>query len=336
MPSSPHHDVLVTGSSGHLGRALMLHLPTLGLNPLGIDIVPSPTTHATGSISDRAFVASIMSSNGHIKHVIHAAALHKPHIETHTTQDFIDTNISGTQILLDACPDDIESFVLVSTTSAFGASLSPEPGEPAAWIDESVRPTPRNIYGVTKCAAEDLALLAHRGSRRLPVVILRTSRFFPEDDDDPARRAALSSDNLKVLELAYRRCDLADIVDACHRAAVRARHVAGRRFVVSAPTPFTADPRTLRLLMDEPETAYADAVPGVVDVFRDRGWGFLPRVDRVYDSAAAVRELGWNPTWTFPEVVRRLSRGEEWRSDLAVRVGSVGYHAYTAGVYTKR
>ena len=48
------------------------------------------------------------------------------------------------------------SFVFTSTTSAFGRALTPLPGEPAAWITEDVVPRPRNIYGVTKTAAEDL------------------------------------------------------------------------------------------------------------------------------------------------------------------------------------
>jgi nucleoside-diphosphate-sugar epimerase len=50
---------------------------------------------------------------------------------------------------------------------------------PAAWITEEVAPIPRNIYGVTKVAAEDLCELFHR-NERLACLILRTSRFFPK------------------------------------------------------------------------------------------------------------------------------------------------------------
>ena len=53
-------------------------------------------------------------------------------------------------------------FVFTSTTSAFGRALTPPPGAPAAWITEDVAPVPRNIYGVTKTAAEDLCELVHR------------------------------------------------------------------------------------------------------------------------------------------------------------------------------
>ncbi|EAU32980.1 conserved hypothetical protein [Aspergillus terreus NIH2624] len=216
---SSAYDVLVTGSAGHLGTALMLCLPSMGFKPFGIDILSSPTTTAVGSVCDRAFIASVFR-NHPIKHVLHAATLHKPHVCSHTKEDFISTNIAGTLILLEESSkvkDRIESFVFFSTTSAFGMALNPKPGFPAAWIDESVVPEPKNIYGVTKVAAEDMCALVQRESG-MPVLVLRTSRFFPEEDDDEDRRAAMSDENLKVLELAYRRCDIEDI--GCERARV--------------------------------------------------------------------------------------------------------------------
>ena len=82
----------------------------------------------------------------------------------------------------------VGAFVFTSTTSAFGARSRPPPGAPASWITEDVVPVPRNIYGVTKVAAEDLCELVHR-DHALPCVVLRTSRFFPEPDDDPDERA---------------------------------------------------------------------------------------------------------------------------------------------------
>ena len=70
-------NVLVTGSAGHLGKALMLALPDLGYHPIGIDIKPSPTTTLVGSITDTAFLASVFGTF-QPAHVIHAATLHKP------------------------------------------------------------------------------------------------------------------------------------------------------------------------------------------------------------------------------------------------------------------
>ena len=51
-------------------------------------------------------------------------------------------------------------------------------------MTEDVRPVPKNIYGVTKVAADDLCEPSYR-LHGLPCLILRTSRFFPEADDEP-------------------------------------------------------------------------------------------------------------------------------------------------------
>ncbi|KFG82231.1 NAD dependent epimerase/dehydratase family protein [Metarhizium anisopliae] len=333
----PHHDVLVTGSSGHLGTALMLTLPSLGFNPVGIDILASETTQHVGSVSDRALVSGILQANP-IKHVLHTATLHKPHVESHTKEQFVETNITGTLVLLEEAArlgSQVESFVFFSTTSSFGLALSPAPGSPAAWIDEAVVPVPKNIYGVTKVAAEDMCALVQRQTG-MPVLVLRTSRFFPEEDDDGDRRRAMGDDNLKVLELAYRRCDVEDIVSAAVCAMGRARDVKWAKYIISAPPPFSRDAETLARLDSRPGDVFRSVAPGVDEVFGARGWKHLARVDRVYDSGKAVRELGWRPKWTFVETMERLARGEAWRSELTVRVGKKGYHAVSTGVYTKR
>ena len=146
--------------------------------------------------------------------VIHAATLHKPHVGTHSRQAFVDTDITGTLTVLEAALDvGVSGVVFSSTTSVFGGALVPAEGQAAAWIDEDVVPVPKNIYGVTKKAAEDLCELFFR-SRGLPCVVLRIFRFFPEADDDEARRSQYDDLNLKVNEYLYRRVDLADAVDA--------------------------------------------------------------------------------------------------------------------------
>ena len=345
-PSSDRpYDVLVTGSSGHLGTALMLQLPQLGFRPLGIDIIP-PSPHIpdtlTGSIFDKAFISSLLAENPSIQHIIHAATLHKPHVESHATQAFIDTNITGTLTLLEAAAahllPHLQSFIFISTTSTFGAALSPGSGLPAAWIDESVTPKPKNIYGVTKCAAEDLCFLAHK-NLKLPILVLRTSRFFPEEDDDEERRSCMAEDNLKALELTYRRVDIADIVSACHCGMLKAKDIRWGKYIISAPPPFRErDEDTLRALNDGQRFAevLAQVTPNVEDVFRSKGWTLLGRIDRVYDSSKAVKELGWEPEYTFERTVERIGKGEEWRSPLTLQVGRKGYHAVSTGVYTKR
>src|SRR5882762_11104242 len=129
--------------------------------------------------------------------VLHAATLHKPHVATHSRQDFVDVNLTGTLNLLEeAAAADVTAFVYTSTTSVFGDALVPPPGAPAAWITEDVTPVPKNIYGATKTAAEDLCQLFHR-NQGLACIVLRTSRFFPEEDDNDEARQAYSDDNAK-------------------------------------------------------------------------------------------------------------------------------------------
>ena len=166
--------------------------------------------------------------------VLHAATLHKPHVGSHGKQAFVDTNVTGTLTLLEeAVAAGVGSFVFTSTTSAFGRALTPRAGEPAAWITEDVVPRPRNIYGVTKTAAEDLCELVH-AEHGLPVVVLRTSRFFPEGDDSDEVRAAYADGCVKANEFLYRRVDVADVADAHllamdRRGADRVRQVHPQR-----------------------------------------------------------------------------------------------------------
>src|SRR5262245_23998657 len=225
--------ILVTGSAGHLGEALVRTLRERNSDVISVDLLPSPFTDAVGSISDRTVVDHCMRG---VTHVLHAATLHKPHVATHPRQVFIDTNVTGTLNLLEAAvANAVKAFIFTSTTSAFGDSLTPPAGSPAAWITEDVVPIPKNIYGVTKTAAEDLCRLFHR-NQKLPCLILRTSRFFPEEDDSRKAREAFSDANLKVNEFLHRRVDIEDIVSAHLLAAERAASIGFRKYIISATT----------------------------------------------------------------------------------------------------
>lgn len=312
---------LVTGSAGHLGEALMRTLRAEGAAVLGIDRLPSPFTDRTGDIADAGFVRESMLG---ITHVLHAATLHKPHVETHPRQAFVDTNVTGTlQLLEAAAAEGVAAFVFTSTTSAFGAALRPPPGSPAVWVDETLAPVVRNIYGATKTAAEDLCELMHRLTK-MPVVVLRTSRFFPEDDDDPAALAQRSQDNLQANEFLYRRVDIEDVVDA-HRVALReAARIGFARFIVSATTPFTRD--DCAELGRDAAAVLRRRVPGWEPLYARHGWTPPDVLDRVYDNRAAREVLGWRPKTDFAAALTRLEATGDLRSELARAIGKKGYH----------
>jgi UDP-glucose 4-epimerase len=313
--------ILVTGSSGHLGEALVRTFRNENREVIGGDIIPSEFTNEVGSIVDRNFVKRCMKD---VNTVIHTATLHKPHVITHTRQDFVDTNITGTLNLLEeAAIAGIKSFVFTSTTSTFGSALTPAPGSPAAWITEDVTPVPRNIYGVTKVAAENLCELFHR-KLHLACLILRTSRFFPEEDDHKDTREAYDDSNVKVNEFLYRRVDIDDVVSAHLLAIEKAPLLGFGRYIVSATTPFVqAD--LLDLRADAP-SVLKRTIPDYEDEYRRRGWKMFPSIDRVYVNERARNELGWRPRYDFRYALDCLKAGSDPRSPLARTVGSNGYH----------
>jgi UDP-glucose 4-epimerase len=298
---------------------------------VGLDILESPYTSVVGSIADRGLVSGVM---GGVEAVLHAATLHKPHVGSHRRQDFVDTNITGTLNLLEeAVAAGAGSFVFTSTTSAFGRALTPPDGAPAAWITEDVAPVPRNIYGTTKTAAEDLCELVHR-DHGLPCLILRTSRFFPEADDRDDVRAAYDDANIKVNELLYRRVDLQDVVDAHRLALERAPAIGFGRYIVSATTPFR--PSDLAELRADAPAVVRRLFPDFEAIYASRGWRLFPSLGRVYANERARSELGWSPRWDFRHALDRVRAGEEARSELARAVGAKGYHATSTGPYTVR
>ena len=317
-----HTKVLVTGSAGHLGEALMRTLRGQSRPVVGLDIKASPFTDRVGSITDRAFVGESMRGVGT---VIHAATLHKPHVATHTKQDFIDTNITGTLVLLEeAVAAGVERFLYTSTTSTFGAALTPAAGEPAAWVTEDVVPVARNIYGVTKLAAESLCELFSR-TEGLPTLVLRTSRFFPEDDDSAAVRSQYSTANAQANEFLYRRVDIEDIVSAHLLAEEKALELGFRRYIISATTPFRrAD---LAALRNNAAAVVHELFPDAAELYARQGWTLFPTIDRVYVNQRAVKELDWRPQYDFRHVLRCLREGSDFRSPLARVVGSKGYHS---------
>ncbi|MDE2185088.1 MAG: NAD(P)-dependent oxidoreductase [Alphaproteobacteria bacterium] len=314
--------------AGHLGEALVRTLRGLGRDVLGVDLRASPFTAATGSIADRAFVKTCMAG---VDAVFHVATLHKPHVGTHSRQDFVDTNITGTLNLLEAAAG-VRAFVFTSTTSVFGDAMRPADGRPAVWVTEDLVPVPRNIYGVTKAAAEDLCQLFHR-NHKLAVVVLRTSRFFPEEDDAKDAREAFADANLKANEYLNRRVDLEDVVSAHLCAAEKAAEIGFGKYVISATSPFTED--DLVGLRRDAAAVVRRHVPEYEAEYVRRDWRLPVAIDRVYVNDKARRELGWRPQVDFRAVVERLKAGDDIRSPLARVIGSKGYHdeRFTEGPY---
>lgn len=294
--------VVLTGSSGWLGRFLAPMLRAAGHTVLGLDVAPGEHTTVIGSVADRQAVATAFAA-APVDAVIHAGALHKPDLARYPTQAFIDVNVTGTLNLLEAArAAQASRFVFTSTTSLMiSQAIRDETAEHAVWLDERSGPLePRNAYGATKLAAEALCRVAWL-EHRLPCLVLRTSRFFPEDDDT---HTAPSGPNLKANELLHRRLTVEDAAAAHVAALHRAPAIGFDTLIVSAPTPFTRDEAAA--LGRDAASVIEHHFPGARALYTQRGWSLPQRIGRVYDASRMERVLGFRCSTDFAAVLRAL------------------------------
>ena len=302
--------ILLTESSGWLGRFLGPRLRQLGHAVVGLDVAAGSDTDVIGSVADRALVDRTFCDHS-IEAVIHAGALHKPDIVRYPKQAFIEVNVTGTLNLLEAAiAAGHERFVFTSTTSLMiseAIRAGKEGGaKRAAWLTESFGPLePRNIYGVTKRSAEQLCQLFHR-EHGLACIVLRTGRFFPEEDDT---NRDLSGPNIKANEFLNRRLTVEDAAEAHVLALERAPEIGFGTYIISAPTPFAPD--EAEALIDDAPAVIARRFPNAADLYARAGWQLPPFIDRVYDSALAQSQLGFRCATVFAAVLRALGSGEQ-------------------------
>jgi len=307
--------VLVTGSSGYLGAALCQHLKSHSpYHVVGIDVCPSLHTTHVGDISDGEFIQAIFEKYSSPKTtkdesekeetkgtgiygVVHTAALHKPHVATHTCHRFVAVNVTGTLNLLEnSVRHSVQVFIFTSTTSLFISNVKPK--NHTLWITEqSVLPPPKNIYALTKISGENLCHLFHQ-LHRLPILILRTSRFFPEEDDTPNSR--INDENTKANEYLYRRVALQDVVEAHVLALEKAKALEFDTFIISAKTPFEEEDLSL-LSKDFPSAVRKYFGTDFEETYEKLGWHMENAIDRVYVAKKAEEVLGFTPRYNFAE-----------------------------------
>ncbi|MBZ9753781.1 NAD(P)-dependent oxidoreductase [Mesorhizobium sp. ESP6-5] len=299
--------ILLTGSSGWLGSALAPLLRELGHDVTGLDPVPSAETRIVGSIADRDLVMRAVGEN-RIEAIIHSGALHKPNIDSHANSDFIAANVQGTLNLLDAAvAANVQRFVFTSTTSLMISQAIRDGfkggARKAAWLTEAMSPEPRNIYGVTKLSAEHLCRLYHL-QHGLPVVVLRTARFFPEADD-MAHAIEQSDANTKANELLFRRLMVEDAAQAHVAALEKAPELGFDTFIVCAPTPF--QPEDCEALIRDAPPVVARYFPEFPALYARKGWTMFSSIDRIYDASRARDRLGFACRTSFADVLAALA-----------------------------
>jgi UDP-glucose 4-epimerase len=272
--------ILITGSSGQLGMEIAQQLSSQHAI-IGIDLVEGVWTHHRVNIVDREAVRRLMKG---IDAVIHIASLHAPHLAVESSQAFIDVNITGTLNLLEAATDErVRRFVYTSTTSLYGFALIPD--AQAVWVTEELTPQPRDMYDITKRAAEDLCQHFARACG-LPTICLRTSRFFPE------------AVPLMAFYRLYRGVDVRDVARA-HVLAVTNQEILFDIFNISAQSPF--EPSDLPALLHDAPSVLRNKIPEVLSFFTQQGWPLPGSIDRVYVIERARRLLGYQPRYNFQE-----------------------------------
>ena len=216
----------------------------------------------------------------------------------------------------------VDRFVFTSTTSLMISQQIRDGraggAKEAVWIDETMAPLkPRNIYGVTKLAAEELCWLFNH-LHKLPVVVLRTARFFPEEDD-MAHAIAQSGENTKANEFLFRRLSVEDAAEAHVVALAKAREIGFDTFIVSAMTPFS--PADCAQLIADAPSVVARYFPDYPALYAERGWTMFQSIDRVCDAGKASRKLGFACRTGFREILDELTSSQGAR---AARVSKDG------------
>jgi UDP-glucose 4-epimerase len=273
-------NVLVTGSAGKLGIAVMEKLRSTNMKAIGADLIPSSTTDLILDIRDEGQVAKACRD---IDAIIHTAAIHGKHYDlNYPREEFIDTNIYGTLNLLNASiHHGIKQFLYISTTSIYGAAMV-NPTQ-AVWVDELLTEQPRDIYDITKQAAEQLCkdFFYKEG---LQTSIYRVGRFLPE------------AANLQANHRLYRGLDERDGAQALYLALQH--HFADFEiFNIASSSPFTKD--DLKALKDNPVEIIQQMYPDAVAIYQAKKWKFPNSIDRVYVTDKAKNLLGYSPKFTF-------------------------------------
>jgi nucleoside-diphosphate-sugar epimerase len=275
--------VLVTGSSGFVGRVVMQRLAAAGRVAIGLDPRPAATTQVIDDLSNRERLRDLIALR-HVSHVIHAGGVSGPMVMADDAAGVIAINVVGSlNLLYAALANGVQTFVYCSSVAAIGNFYEPDP------IGEDYPMRPASTYGCSK-AAMDFVLRGLWRKVPLDICSLRLTAVY-----GPGRETEFNIDTIVRAALAGHTARLEPLtdwpylyVDDAAEAAIAACLSASRRqlaYFIAHPERVTpqdiaaacaAAGKPVRLEID---TTRPTAARGPVDVeAAARDFGFRAQV----------------------------------------------------------
>lgn len=298
--------VLVTGGAGFIGSNFVRQfLEDTGTSVITLDALTYAGSRANldgvldhprhefveGDIRDESLVESLLAR---AESVVNFAAESHVDRSIDSAEPFVSTNVQGTQTLLDAARDTrIDRFVQVSTDEVYGEIRDGE-------FTEEDPLTPRNPYAATKASADLLALSYHT-TYDLPVVVTRSSNNFgPRQHREKLVpkliERAVRGDSLPIYGDGSNVREWTDVHDNCRAIEmILSEGTSGEIYNVGSGHERT-NLDVARAVLDT-----VGASEDLIEFVADR-----PGHDQRYAlDTNKVRELGWEPEWSFEAGLER-------------------------------
>lgn len=247
-----------------------------------------------GSICDRKLLEHVFSKY-RIDYVVHFAA--ESHVDRSilSPEVFVETNVLGTQVLLDVARNySVKKFMQISTDEVYG-----ELGE-TGYFTEGSPLSPNSPYSASKASA-DMLCRAYFRTYGLPVVITRCSNNygayqFPEKLIPLMILKASNNEKLPVYGDGTNVRDWIHVSDHCKAIdAVLHKGKAGEVYNIGSNSE-KQNIEIVRLIISE-----LGKSEGLIQFVKDR-LGHDKRY--AMDISKTSKELGWEPEYSFEEGIR--------------------------------
>jgi nucleoside-diphosphate-sugar epimerase len=256
--------VIVTGSSGLLGRHVVAALLEAGHDVTGVDTVPpadGALRHITADLTDLGAATEVVRD---AEAVVHAAAIPRP--TGRTARDVFSTNVAATFNIVEAIRlAGVPKLIYASSYSVTGLPFNETPITPAYFpVDTGWSAAPQDAYALSKWLGEEIVAAAVRkgglsaASIRMPWI--QTPETFGRDVVPRRGDAGVAARNL------WSYIDARD-AGAAFQAAIATPFEGHRRLFISAADTFMIEETEPLVRAAYPETPLKRPLEGVESVF---------------------------------------------------------------------